>query len=302
MTAFWHWYVVIITLAVTAALVWLFYGTSRMRVEETPDSEGTTGHVWDEDLCEYNNPMPRWWLWMFYISAIFSVLYLVLYPGLGRYEGVLGWSQEKQHDEQVARAAQDFASAYGELAAMPVEELAQTPHALEAGRNIFAHNCSTCHGSDARGAEGYPNLTNNQWIWGGEPERVLETIQHGRQALMTPFGDMLSDQEITRTATYVQQLGGRRADATMAAAGKKVFDMHCVACHGPDGTGNIHLGAPDLTAGVYTYGGDLNTIRTTIRSGRNGQMPAQLELLGEARTRLVAAYVLSLNQDDHAEK
>src|SRR5690625_438209 len=156
--------------------------------------------------------------------------------------------------------------------------------------------------ADARGAEGYPNLTNNQWIWGGEPERVLETIQPGRQALMTPFGDMLSDQEITRTAAYVQQLAGRRADATMAAAGKKVFDMHCVACHGPDGTGNIHLGAPDLTAGVYTYGGDLNTIRTTIRSGRNGQMPAQLELLGEARTRLVAAYVLSLNQDDHAEK
>ncbi|HLR86608.1 MAG TPA: cytochrome-c oxidase, cbb3-type subunit III [Wenzhouxiangella sp.] len=302
MTAFWHWYVVIITLAVTAALVWLFYGTSRMRVEETPDSEGTTGHVWDEDLREYNNPMPRWWLWMFYISAIFSVLYLVLYPGLGRYEGVLGWSQEKQHDEQVARAAQDFESAYGELAALPVDELAQDSRALEAGRNIFAHNCSTCHGSDARGAEGYPNLTNNQWIWGGEPERVLETIQHGRQALMTPFGDMLSDQEITRTAAYVQQLAGRRADATMAAAGKKVFDMHCVACHGPDGTGNIHLGAPDLTAGVYTYGGDLNTIRTTIRSGRNGQMPAQLELLGEARTRLVAAYVLSLNQDDHAEK
>lgn len=302
MTAFWHWYVVIITLVVTAALVWLFYGTSRMRVDDAPDSQGTTGHVWDEDLREYNNPMPRWWLWMFYISAIFSVLYLVLYPGLGRYEGVLGWSQEKQHDEQVARAAQDFENAYGELAALPVDELAQDSRALEAGRNIFAHNCSTCHGSDARGAEGYPNLTNNQWIWGGEPERVLETIQHGRQALMTPFGDMLSDQEITRTATYVQQLAGRRADATMAAAGKKVFDMHCVACHGPDGTGNIHLGAPDLTAGVYTYGGDLNTIRTTIRNGRNGQMPAQLELLGEARTRLVAAYVLSLNQDDHAEK
>src|SRR5690625_3233522 len=131
MTAFWHWYVVIITLAVTAALVWLFYGTSRMRVEETPDSEGTTGHVWDEDLREYNNPMPRWWLWMFYISAIFSVLYLVLYPGLGRYEGVLGWSQEKQHDEQMARAAQDFESAYGELAALPVDEPAQDSRALD---------------------------------------------------------------------------------------------------------------------------------------------------------------------------
>src|SRR5690625_3427355 len=258
MTAFWHWYVVIITLAVTAALVWLFYGTSRMRVEETPDSEGTTGHVWDEDLREYNNPMPRWWLWMFYISAIFSVLYLVLYPGLGRYEGVLGWSQEKQHDEQVARAAQDFESAYGELAALPVDELAQDSRALEAGRNIFAHNCSTCHGSDARGAEGYPNLTNNQWIWGGEPERGLETIQHGRQSTMTPFSDRLSDEEVARAAAYVQQVGDRRDDDAMDAADQMVVDMQYVACRAPEGNGNIYLGAPGLSDGVYTCGDERN--------------------------------------------
>lgn len=300
MSAFWHWYVVVITLAVTAALVWLFYGTSRMKVDQNSEDGGTTGHVWDEDLREYNKPMPRWWLWMFYISAIFSVLYLVLYPGLGRFEGTLGWSQEGQYETQMTRAAEVFQSQYAELAAQPLEELVHDDQALAAGRNIFAHNCSTCHGSDARGAEGYPNLANGYWLWGGEPDRVLETIQQGREALMTPFGDVLDEQEISRVAVHVQQLAGRSGDATMAAAGERLFQQHCVACHGADGTGNIFLGAPDLTTGVYTYGGDIGTIRTTIREGRNGVMPAQMELLGETRTRLVAAYVLSLSQDDHA--
>ncbi|NBB92253.1 MAG: c-type cytochrome, partial [Gammaproteobacteria bacterium] len=170
--------------------------------------------------------------------------------------------------------------------------------ALTVGRNIYAHNCSTCHGSDARGADGYPNLTDMHWIWGGDPARVLESIQAGRQAVMPPFGDALGEQGVTRAAVYVQKLAGDSVDASMAAAGEKIYQQNCAACHGPDGTGNVYLGAPDLTTGVYTYGGDLDSIRETIRGGRNGVMPAQMELLGEIRTRLVTAYVLSLSRQE----
>jgi cytochrome c oxidase cbb3-type subunit 3 len=303
MSAFWHWFVVIITLAFTAAMVWLFIATGRAKVNKQSDGDGadTTGHVWDEDLREYNNPMPRWWLWLFYLSVIFSLGYLVLYPGLGRFEGTLGWTQEKQYETQMERAAEAFRAQFAELAEQPIEQLAGNDEALRVGRNIYAHNCSTCHGSDARGAEGYPNLTDDHWIWGGEPPRVLESIQAGRQAVMPPFGDALGEQGVTRTAVYVQQLAGKTVDATMAAAGEKLYQQNCAACHGPEGTGNVYLGAPDLTAGVYTYGGDLDSIRETITQGRNGVMPAQMELLGEIRTRLVAAYVLSLSRQDDGQ-
>ncbi len=265
---------------------------------EAGDEDETTGHVWDEDLREYNNPMPRWWLWLFYLSVIFSILYLVLYPGLGRYEGTLGWTQEKQYENQMSAAAEAFQAQFGELAEQPLEQLATDEQARRVGRNVYAHNCSTCHGSDARGAEGYPNLTDDHWIWGGAPERVLQSIQSGRQAVMPPLGDSLGDRGVTRTAVYVQKLAGKTVDASMAAAGEKLFQENCVACHGQDGTGNVNLGAPDLTAGVYNYGGDLDSLRDTIRNGRNGVMPAQMELLGEIRSRLVAAYVLSLSQQD----
>jgi len=303
MSAFWHWFIIFITLGFIVWLLWMFIATARARVaSQAHDEHGeTTTHVWDGDLREYNNTMPRWWLWLFYISVIFSLVYLVLYPGLGRYDGLLGWSQEKQYETEMASAAEAFRSEYAELAKRPLEQLTDHAEALRVGRNVYAHNCSTCHGSDARGADGYPNLTDNHWIWGGAPERVLETIQAGRQAVMPPFGDALGDQGVTRTAVYVQQLAGRTVDATMAAAGKRHFQQNCAACHGPDGTGNIHLGAPDLTAGAYTYGGDLDSLRETIRSGRNGVMPAQMDLLGEIRTRLVAAYVLSLSREDHAQ-
>jgi len=300
MSAFWHWFVVIITLAFTAAMVWLFIATGRAKVNKQSDGDGAdaTGHVWDEDLREYNNPMPRWWLWLFYGSVIFALLYLVLYPGLGRYDGTLGWSQEGQYETQMARAAEAFQEQFAPLAEEPLEALADNSEALRVGRNVYAHNCSTCHGSDARGAEGYPNLTDDHWIWGGEPQRVLQSIKDGRQAVMPPFGQNLDEQQVTRLAVYTQQLAGQTVDSTMAAAGEKLYQQNCVACHGPQGTGNPMLGAPNLTAGVYTYGGDLNSLRTTIREGRNGVMPAQEDLLGDIRVRLVAAYVLSLGQND----
>ncbi len=298
MSAFWHWFVVIITLAFIAAMVWLFIATGRAKVPSGTNQEGqqTTGHVWDEDLTELNNPMPRWWLWLFYGTVIFSLIYMVLYPGLGNFSGTLGWSSESQYQDERQAANAAFDERFGLLAELSLEALAEHPDALRVGRNIFAHNCSTCHGSDARGARGYPNLTNNHWIWGGAPEQVLHSIYHGRQAVMPGFAGALSDQEVSRLAVHVQQLAGLPVDSSMAAAGRQNFEMLCAACHGNDGRGNPLLGAPDLSAGVFIYGSSLDDLRYTIRNGRQGVMPAQRDLLGEKRARFVTAYVLSLNQ------
>lgn len=299
MSAFWHWFVVIITLAFTAGMVWLFVATGKTKVPTGTNQEGqeTTGHVWDEDLEELNNPMPRWWLWLFYGSVIFSLIYLVLYPGLGRFDGVLGWTSSGQYQQERAAANAAFDARFGELVAMPLEELARHPDALAAGRNLFRTNCSTCHGSDARGARGFPNLSDGHWIWGGEPDQVWTSIYYGRQAVMPGFGAALGEAELNNTIAFVQQLSRQAVDAGQAEAGRQQFEMLCAACHMPDGTGNPMLGAPNLTAGVFTYGGSVDDLRETISNGRQGVMPAQRDLLGEARARLVTAYVLSLNQN-----
>lgn len=302
MSAFWHWFVVVIVIAFTAFMVYLFVATGKAKVpsQKGTSGEDTTGHVWDGDLEELNNPMPRWWLWLFYGSVIFSMIYLVLYPGLGRYDGALGWTSEGQYEEQMARASAAFNERFGELAAQPLVDLAENQDALRMGRNLYAHNCSTCHGSDARGAKGYPNLTDDNWTWGNEPQQIFTSIHRGRQAAMPGFDAVLDSEAVTRTAAYVQQLGGQDVDASLAAAGQQHYEAVCAACHGVDGKGNALLGAPNLTAGIYIYGGDLETIEYTIRNGRYGVMPAQADLLGDARSRLVSAYILNLANEAEA--
>lgn len=300
MSTFWHWYIIVITVGSLLATVLFLIGTSRMKVESKKEDDGseTTGHVWDEDLRELNNPLPRWWLGLFWITVVFSVVYLVLYPGLGRFDGLLGWSQEKQYRQQMAAARAAFDERFGHFATMELAELAADPQAVEMGRNLFAHNCATCHGSDARGAPGYPNLMDDHWTWGGAPAQIQNTVLNGRRAAMPPFGDALGEQGVLRTAVYVQQLAGVPVDETMAAEGRRHFQQVCAACHGPEGKGNPVLGAPDLTAGIYLYGGDIESLQTTIRGGRNGMMPAQQPLIGEIRARLAAAWVLSQQQSN----
>lgn len=299
MSAFWHWYIIIITVGSLIATIWFLIYSSRLRVPSTREEDGseTTGHVWDEDLRELNNPLPRWWLGLFWITIAFSIVYLVLYPGLGRYEGLLGWSQKDQYEQEMAAARAAFQQQFGIFDELSLTELAANPKGVEMGRNLYAHNCATCHGSDARGAPGYPNLTDEHWIWGSTAAQIEQTVVNGRRAAMPAWGAALGEDGVTRTAIYVQQLAGVPVDATMAAAGRQHYMQLCIACHGPEGKGNPMLGAPNLTAGVYTYGGDLDSIRATIRSGRNGIMPAQRELIGETRARLAAAYVLSMQQD-----
>jgi len=294
MSSFWHWFIIAIVAINVVGALWLMFSNARVPREEL-EGGGTTGHTWDGDLEELNNPLPMWWMGLFVITAIFLVIYLFLYPGLGNYEGSLGWSQETQYQAEVEDADARLADTFDRYDGVDPMLLMADADALALGRNVFANNCTTCHGSDARGAPGFPDLTDDVWNWGGEPARVLETILEGRSGMMPANQAMLGTEGVERLAHYVRQLSGGEFVPAKAAEGEARFAF-CGACHGMTGTGNPMLGAPDLTDGSWLYGGGFDTIRTTIAEGRNGVMPAHRELIGETRARLVAAYVLSLSQ------
>jgi cytochrome c oxidase cbb3-type subunit 3 len=295
MSTNWTLFISILTIANIAACFWLLWWTRKKRPpSQTSDSpSATTGHTWDGDLQEYNKPLPKWWLNLFYATIVFSIGYLVAFPGLGAFAGTRGWSSAAQHDADAAAAEQKLRAVYAKFDGVPVDDLASNAEAVALGRSVFANHCAQCHGSDARGAKGFPNLTDADWQWGGDPETVLATIQGGRQAAMPPWGAVLGDQGVTEVATYVLSLSGHPADAALAAAGKARYDTLCVACHGPEGKGNPLLGAPNLTDATWLYGSDFATISDTIRNGRNGMMPAQEPIIGPERARLAAAWVLA---------
>jgi cytochrome c oxidase cbb3-type subunit 3 len=291
-SAGWSWFVIVFTVANILGCVWLLWWTGRRRKGDRPESE-TTGHVWDGDLVEGNKPMPRWWINLFYITIVFAFVYLIYYPGLGAFAGVSGWTSRSKHEADVAAAQAKLEPILARFRGRPIAELAADPEATELGRSVFANNCATCHGSDARGARGFPNLVDSDWQWGGEPDTVLATVLGGRQAAMPPFGPVLGEDGVLAVAAYVGSLSGRRADAALAETGSAHFQTLCVACHGPEGLGNPLLGAPNLTDPTWLYGGDTATIVQTITNGRSGQMPAHAELIGADRARLAAAWILA---------
>lgn len=293
MSAGMSWFVIILTLANIAGCVWLLFALRRAPGEKSTTTD-TTGHVWDEDLREFNNPLPSWWLWLFVITVIFGLGYALLYPGLGNFRGVLGWSQVQQHSAEAARNEARLRQTFAPFEGQPVAALAQNADALRIGRNLFANNCATCHGSDGRGAPGFPNLTDGDWLWGGGPDAIVETISNGRTGVMMAWGEALGPQGVDNVVAYVLSLSGRTAPGGDVADGKTRFEQTCVACHGPDARGNPALGAPNLADQVWLYGGSVESVRATIANGRQGQMPAHADLLGEARVKLLAAYVLSL--------
>ena len=297
-SGFWSIYISIITIVSIIACGVLLEVMSTRKVSGSQVE--TTGHSWDEDLVELNNPLPRWWIWLFYITILFSLAYLVLYPGLGAFGGSYQWTSKKQYEEEVAQAEAQSAPIYEKYAKTDLKLLAADPEALAIGQKLFLNNCAQCHSSDARGGKGYPNLTDADWIYGGAPETIRETIANGDDGVMPPWGALLGDDGVKDMAHYVMSLNGRTFDSLRAARGKDKFMTTCVACHGPEGKGNQAIGAADLTKPNLLHGADEPALIETISKGRMINMPAQKELLGEARVHILAAYVWSLSNSPAA--
>ena len=292
MSDFWNAYVVVIVLVSILACAILLYVQGKAKF--TPGK--SMGHVWDETLEEYNNPMPKWWSWLFVITVIFSLVYLALYPGLGNFKGLLGWTSSGQYQIERERMDATVKPLYDKYSAMDLQAIAGDKQALEMGKRLYLTYCMQCHGADARGAKGFPNLTDSDWQFGGEPAQIEQTIADGRMGVMPAHAQLGAD-TIKDLANYVRSLSGLPNDSVRAAKGKEAFNSAgCSGCHGPDGKGMQALGAPNLTDKVWLYGSSEATIVETITNGRQNKMPAWKEFLGDAKVHLLAAYVLSLGQ------
>jgi len=299
MTLFWSGWVIALTVGNILACLWLIRWTMKRKSGEAAQGD-VTGHTWDGNLQEYNNPLPRWWLGLFYITLIFAGIYLLLFPGLGTFQGLFGWSSHgSQYAQEMRTAAEKYDPIYKQYAAVTVADLATQTEYDEAramGRRLFLTYCMQCHGSDARGSRGYPNLTDGDWLWGGTPEQIMTSIANGRNGVM-PAHAHLGDEAIGDVVNYVISLEGGDVDAGSAARGKETFlTAGCIGCHGMDGKGNQMLGAPNLTDAIWLYGRSPSVITQTIKEGRAGVMPAQKEQLGDDKVHLLAAYVYSLSK------
>jgi len=300
-SGFWDVYIAVISVvSIIACAIFLKVQSVRKSGEA-----GTSGHTWDEDLTEYNNPLPRWWAWLFYLTIAFSLGYLALYPGLGSYSGTLGWTQLNQLEEENQAANTRFGPLYEKFSAQDVAGLAQNREALAIGQKLFLNNCAQCHASDGGGGRGFPNLTDDDWLYGGSPEAIKTSITNGRNGVMPPLGAVVGGDEGAKdVAHYVLSLSGRTHDGLRAFRGKEKFSTICAACHGADGKGNQTLGAPNLTDAVWVYGGSDTAIIETIMKGRGTNMvadgtsvtPAHKNLLSAAKIHLLTAYVYGVSQ------
>ena len=289
---FWNLYVIVIVLVsiVACAVLLIVQGKATF----TPGK--TMGHVWDETLEEYNNPMPKWWSWMFIITVIFALVYLVLYPGLGTFKGVLNWTSSGQHKAEVEKMDAAVKPLFDKYMAMDLKAVAGDRQAMEMGKRLYMTYCMQCHGADARGAKGFPNLTDADWLYGGEPEQIKESIANGRMGVMPPHAHLGND-TIRDLASFVRSLSGLPNDSVRTAKGKEAFaSAGCAGCHSPEGTGMQAIGAPNLTDKTWLHGSAEASIVETITNGRQNKMPAWKDFLGDAKVHLLSAYVLSLGQ------
>jgi cytochrome c oxidase cbb3-type subunit 3 len=290
----WSIYVAAATVIGLVACLALLMIAARRRVMA---NDNTTGHVWDEDLRELNNPLPRWWMWLFVITVVFSAVYLAYYPGMGSMPGRLGWSSAGQYAEEQKQANAATAPLFASFAAMPAEALSRNPQAMAIGERLFANNCATCHGSDARGSKGFPNLTDKDWLWGGTPEKIAETITNGRQGAMPPLAAAVgSPQDVRNVANYVLSLSDSPHNSIAAAEGRAKFGI-CAACHGVDGKGNTALGAPNLTDKTWLHGWGEDAIVAMVTNGKTNVMPAHGSRLSPEQIHLLAAYVWGLSNN-----
>jgi len=289
---FWNWYVILLVLFSIIACGILLW------TQSTPPPAGkvdTTGHVWDETLEEFNNPLPKWWMWLFYITVVFSLVYAALYPTLGGYQGMLNWSSFGKHAEEVKAVNDTIKPLYDKYLKTDLKALAGDKEAMETGKRLYLTYCMQCHGADGKGAKGFPNLADNDWQWGGDAVQIVETISNGRVGAM-PAHAQLGAETIKDLANYVRSLSGMPADSVRVSKGQEAFNSSgCSGCHGPDAKGMTAMGAPNLTDKTWLYGGSEATIIETITKGRNNQMPAWKEFLGEGKVHVLAAYVMSLS-------
>lgn len=305
MTDFWSWWVALLSIGcwlfVTGTLIFV------LRMRPTLDEDGTTGHVYD-GIKEYDKPMPRWWLAVFWMSIVWAVFYVALYPSLGNWQGLatvekldgskVPWTSVNEMEADYAKNNQVFLDNFEKrFAGMSTLELSDDPRALKIGQALFRQNCAVCHGSNARGATGFPNLTDNDWLYGGSTEKIVETLHKGRIAAMPAWQEKLGESGVRATAEYVMSISGRGGlNGVLVAEGAEHFKKNCAVCHGANGAGNQALGAPNLTDSIWLYGGDRATIQHTLRYGRAGVMPVFADQLGEERIQLVAAYVYQLSK------
>ncbi len=290
---FWSVFVTAITvIGIIACLILLWFSG---KTKAMTANDNTTGHVWDGDLREMNNPLPRWWVWLFIITVIFGLVYLAMYPGLGSSPGKLGWSQRGQYEAEMAKGEKEVGPLYAKFVAMTPEDMVKDPQAMGVGERLFMNNCAQCHGSDARGSKGFPNLADGDWLWGGTPDKIKETLVQGRMGNMPPMAAAVgTPDDVKNVAHYVLSLSGSPHDSLRASLGKSKFGA-CAACHGMDGKGNQAMGAPNLTDDVWLHGWGENAIVAIINNGKVNQMPAQQDKLSEAQIHVLTAYVWGLS-------
>ena len=290
---FWHWYVAVISIVSILGCGVLLWMQSIARPPAGAKIE-SHGHVWDEDLTELNHPVPRWWMWLFYITIVFALGYVAVYPGLGNFAGTFGWTSANEYAAEMKQAEADYGPLFEKYLKIDVATLSKDATANAMGQRLFLNYCAQCHGSDAGGAKSFPNLRDKDWLYGGDAANIEATILNGRNGVMPALGTAVGGEAgINALTHFVRSLSGLMHDAKLAEAGKAKFAV-CAACHGADGKGNIALGAPNLTDAVWLYGSTEETIAEGIRNGRNNMMPAQKERLGEAKVHLLAAYVYGL--------
>jgi cytochrome c oxidase cbb3-type subunit III len=299
-SGFWPIYISVLTL-VSIIGTWVFLKSQTTRKLTPGEKPELMEHTWDGDLQDLNNPLPRWWLGLFYGTLVFALVYLVLWPGLGNYAGVLGWTSKGEYEAEVKAAEAKFQPIYAGFMQQDIATVAADPNAHAIGKNLFLTYCSQCHGSDAAGATGFPNLTDGDWLYGGDPDAIKESIEAGRMGMMPALGEVLGEDGTKEVAHYVLSIAGRDHDAALAAAGQPKYEENCAACHMPDGTGMQAMGAPNLTDKVWLYGGSEGAIIESIAKGRAGVMPGTDQTLGttsnkEAKLHLLSAYVYSLSQ------
>lgn len=291
MSSFWSGFIIVLTVGSLIGFVWLL--VANRKTDHAPGE--TMGHEFD-GIEEYDNPLPAWWFWKFILLVVFSVGYLIYYPGLGNWKGIGDWTSEKELRAEEKAFEQKYAPYFAQFSSIAVEELANNQEAMQIGRRLFSTNCSVCHGTSAAGSQGFPNLTDNAWLWGGSGEQIKATIANGRVAQMPAHEATYQEEQIWDLISYVMHLNKVEQDPQEVERGKALFNTNCFACHGMDGKGNAAMGAPNLTNNNWLYGGTRRDVEKSIAKGRNGVMPAFTDRLGEDKVHILAGYIYSLSK------